>query len=211
MASNSNLVTGIKYGAIALVALLLFIYLRGCFKKKDVTTPGVRIDTITTVRIDTFVKKDTHYVPKPYKVVEKEFVPVSDPMYIPVDTAQILADYNSIKYYRDTLYSNDSFGVVVVKDTVSRNSIIGRGKIVTIKSLVFDHTIIKTETLPRRVTGYWGITGGGNVSNIFTTGGVTFGIQDKKLRYYGLSANLLLNSKPFYGVQFMSPIHLKKR
>ena len=56
------------------------------------------------------------------------------------DTITIVKDYNQVKVYSDTMRI-DSFGYAYIQDTISRNSIIGRGFTAQIKEKVIYKTI----------------------------------------------------------------------
>jgi len=60
------------------------------------------------------------------------------------DTITIVKDYNQVKVYSDTMRI-DSLGYAYIQDTISRNSIIGRGFTAQIKEKVIYKTIINEQ------------------------------------------------------------------
>lgn len=208
--ANSNAVTAIKWIAILGVAILAFIYLRGC---RSGSGKIVVNDTIEVVRDTTIYETvhDTSFVPKPYKVVQwKDSIRIDSFETVDIiyaDTSLVYADYFATRFYRDTVY-NDSLATVVLEDTVHQNRSVGKSAHINFRLREVNNTVTIDK---KRVTLYYGALIGGNKSNLFTTGGVTLGLMDKRGRYYGASANVLINGKPFYGGQVMFPIHIKKR
>ena len=105
--------------------------------------PPVNVITIT----DTVPGDSIPYsvlLPKPYPV----FHDTGSWRYFPIDTMAILADHFSRNYYLDTL-KNDTSALVVVIDTVSWNTLQGRG-------LIFQNrraTSIVTVTPPATTSG----------------------------------------------------------
>jgi hypothetical protein len=208
--TTSNTATGIKWVVIGMIALFLMIlYFQKCGKGRGVSVV-TKTDTVYNDTGRIISRVDTHYIPKPYRVWKTDTLETFFPVpYDSANCAELAAAYNSRIEYVDTVY-NGPAGKVTVTDTITGNMIVGRGVTAAIEKQIITKTVTITGTLPRRITGYYGLTAGGNKGNIFTTGGVTFGIMDRKGVYYGISGNLLLNSKPFYGAQVMFPIHLKK-
>jgi hypothetical protein len=205
---TSNTATIVKYSAFALVAVLAFIYFRGCGNK------GVSvIVTRDTVYRDTgriLTKTDTAYIPKPYYIKGKDSIEIrTEIIAAELESPYLLTDYFASKYYRDTVV-NDSSGIVIIKDTLSENRIKGRGVESKMTRTIITETVTISNVLRPRITGYWGASVGGNKSHLLTTVGVNLGVMDRRGHYYGASANLLVNGKPFYGLQYMRPIHLKK-
>lgn len=208
----SNTATSIKWGVVGIIVIsLMILYFQKCSKGRGVSVI-TKTDTVYNDTGRIISRVDTHYIPKPHKVLVWKTDTLESFFPVPYDSTKCMeiaaAYYSSIEYV-DTVY-NGPAGKVTITDTISGNMITGRGVTAEIEKQVITRTVTITGTLPRRITGYYGITAGGNKGNIFTTGGVTFGIMDRQGRYYGVSANLLLNSKPFYGAQIMFPIHLKK-
>lgn len=195
-----------KYGVILIIAVLLFMFWRGC---QNEGAGGARVDTISVVRDTTYVVTvhDTTYIPKPYKITEYKTDTIETFETINVDTARILKDYLATRYYQDSITLQ--YGKVYVNDTINRNRITGRG----VKSK-FDVPIIReTITLERerrRNVAYIGFEGLGNHEEIIYGVGASFGFKVKNGKYYGVKALMSKSGNPLYGVEFKIPIKLKK-
>ena len=91
------------------------------------TEPIMDTDTlyVHSVSFDTIIQE----VPKVIKQVYFDTIEVSTTVYkpirIPIDTAQLIAQYFSVKYYDDVL-KDDSTGYVRLKEKVYQSSIIDR-------------------------------------------------------------------------------------
>jgi hypothetical protein len=103
---------------LILVLVLIIILMRTCS-----TTPSIKPKTITKTTIEYIPVTDTvpEYIPK----WREKIVVQIDSFKEPIDTTEILKDYYSKYYYIDTL-KVDTFGFVLVKDTVSQNKISSR-------------------------------------------------------------------------------------
>lgn len=195
-----------KYGIILIIAVLLFMFWKGC---QNEGTGSIRVDTISIVRDTTYVVTvyDTTYIPKPYKITEYKTDTIETFETINVDTARILKDYLATRYYQDSITLQ--YGKVYVNDTISRNRITGRG----VKSK-FDVPIIReTITLERerrRNVAYIGFEGLGNHEEIIYGVGASFGFKVKNGKYYGVKALMSKSGNPLYGVEFKIPIKFKK-
>ena len=97
-------------------------------------------------KVEPIVKSDTVYQQKTFtKFIKGNSIPfvVLDTIYLIdtiKDTITIVKDYNQVKVYSDTMRI-DSLGYAYIQDTISRNSIIGRGFIAQIKEKVIYKTI----------------------------------------------------------------------
>jgi len=92
------------------------------------------------------IVSDTVYQQKTFtKFIKGNSIPfvVLDTIYLTdtiKDTITIVKDYNIVKVYSDTMRI-DSLGYAYIQDTISRNSIIGRGFTAQIKEKVIYKTI----------------------------------------------------------------------
>lgn len=103
-----------------IIVVVIMIILTQAAIIKDLRKPG----PTTIVTDTTYVPKDT-IVYKPGKIIYKDTtIYVAVPT--DVDTATILQAYFAKNIYTDTLRLNDSLGLIVVRDTISRNAIQGR-------------------------------------------------------------------------------------
>ena len=84
----------------------------------------------------------------PYKVIDTLYTHISD-------TIRIVADYNQVKAYSDTIKKDSN--IFVIDDTISQNRIISRG----FKADITQKTIIVREFYASKPTNtlYWGIRG----------------------------------------------------
>jgi hypothetical protein len=175
------------YTTIAL-AIVVFI-LAKCKGGKEAGTI-VKTDTVTVrdtveVPFNTFV-----YVPQ-----EKEIrVPV--PVYVEgkevireVDTANILKDYFSTRFYSDT--QNVTNAQIIINDQVSENRIKQRQVLGTIEKEIVTNNITNTIEAKKRNALYGGVIGQGGGVPMALGGSVMF-IHKKGI---GLEAGALLDTK----------------
>jgi hypothetical protein len=134
--------------AAAVIFLLLF---RTC--KRDTVTTTTQ--TITTVRIDTLRLRDTFYFPTPYRVVELQIDSIH------VDTAAIIRDYYSEKYYQ--IHHTDSLLNATAEIKIAENTI----KLTTLDYQIFRPTIHTTTIVTqKRINRFFFSAGGGINYNI---------------------------------------------
>jgi hypothetical protein len=165
--------------AVILVLLLFRACKQGCkvmFGPKPNDTIRIERDTVYAP-----VKKDTVYVPQPYKKIQyvdrwnSTTLEKFDTVINPVDTAAILADYNSTYLYSDT--HSVKHGNVVISDTVTKNRIAGRGLKVDLTIPEVTNTITVREE-PRGQL-YLGLGGAGN-KNMPLYGGASLLYKTKR-------------------------------
>ena len=150
--------------------------MRECSGGKPSTTP--RIERDTTIEYVTVTKETKVYVPK-IKYVTKVRI---DSFPIPIDTAAILADYYAEKYYDDEQELDSLY--LIISDTVTQNSIVGRQIRYTLKYPT--KTITVKEYINQREL-YYGI--GLDVSTLNYFGGELF-YRTKKSQGYGLGIGI---------------------
>ena len=107
------------YLIVIAVLVVVIIFLRSCGPGTEIGEPIITT-TIDTVYVDKLIEKKV-YVP-----AIKIKVP-GDPIYIieKADTAAILKEYFSKNVYEDKIQL-DSFGYILVRDTISENKITSR-------------------------------------------------------------------------------------
>lgn len=202
---ESRGVTIFKYGVILIVAILLFMFWRGCRNEGGTKTIT---DTVEIVRdtIITKTERDTDYVPKPYKITEYKTDTLETFETVNVDTAAILKDYLATRYYKDSVAVQ--YGKIYIYDTISINRIMGRG----VSSSFQIPTIRETITLrqPKRTIAYIGFEGIGNHETIVYGVGASLGFKFKNDKYYGIKALMSKDGNPLYGLEFKLPIKLKR-
>jgi hypothetical protein len=137
---------------IAIVLLVLWLYF--LVKPTYIKTPldlskYKKVQTIhdtlyAKVYINRYRKGDSI----PYKVIDTLYTHISD-------TIRIVADYNQVKAYSDTIKKDSN--IFVIDDTISQNRIISRG----FKADITQKTIVVREFYASKPTNtlYWGIRG----------------------------------------------------
>lgn len=161
---------------LIIVLVIIILLMRECSGGKNVTTPRIERDTI--VEYVTVEKTTEVYVPK-IKYITKIKI---DTFNTPIDTAAVLADYYAEKYYEDE-QNLDSLYLVII-DTLSENSIIGRQIKYTLKYPVT--TVTVKEYINQREL-YYGI--GLDMSTLNYFGGELF-YRTKKSQGYGLGVGI---------------------
>jgi len=138
---------------MALIIIVALLH-RSC-KSDSITS----MQTTTTVRIDTLRHSDTTYLPKPYKVVELQIDTAH------VDTAKIIRDYFTDKYYQ--LSYSDSLVQAQADIQVGENSL----KLTAFNYEVYRPTIQITTTITEKKANRFFLALGG---------GISYGIREKR-------------------------------
>jgi hypothetical protein len=169
---------------LIVVLIGIIILMRSCS-----TTSPTKPKTIIKTTIEYIPVTDTvpEYIPK---WSEKIIVEI-DTFREPIDTTEILKDYYSKYYYVDTL-KVDTFGFVLVKDTVSQNKIASRNIEYNIN--VPKITIEKTTYLNNREF-YLGPSIQGNREQLNYVGGELY-FKTKKSQLYGVGIGVNNNLQP---------------
>lgn len=202
------------------VGILIMMLLRRC---GDGGVKPIHNDTIS-VKIDTFyteAKIDTHYIPKPYKIIvpyEVEVPTDNDSLILALaikdgllssksDSISVLRDYLTKKYYYDSF--KVTYGKIYVADTVFANSIIGKG----VSASFNVPTITRTFTVEakKRTLFYLGGDIYGNLNSPIYGVGAAAGIKFRNDKYYEIKALLSKEGVPIYGFGFRLPIRLNKK
>ena len=137
------------------------------------------------------VKREVDTVEVPVKTVEYrpgKTIYVDSLIYVEVpakvDTLSILKDYYAKRIYIDTLKLNDSMGYIVVNDTISENSILGRLWEAQINKTTITEQIIVKE-LPKNQV-YIGLVGGFDRQNIVNFAGPSVLLKTKSDKIYSI-------------------------
>ena len=114
--------TKILHYSIIAILVGIIIYLLTLDKTQE-----ERIEIKTTIKKIPVKVETPVYVPKWRTKVETvtEFEFETDTFYTPIDTNEILKDYYSKYAYQDTVQV-DTFGNIVISDTITKNYIIAR-------------------------------------------------------------------------------------
>ena len=108
-----------------------------------------------------------------------------------VDTLTILKDYFSKVVYRDTI-NIDTFGTLVIEDTISRNLIISRE---LFSNIVLPTTTVTKTTLENKRILYAGASLSGN-REVINQLGVGLMLKGKNDRLYGLGLGINNSLQP---------------
>lgn len=176
----------------ALSIIIGALLYRGVFPCKENTIIETDTVYVHTVSYDTIIQPK----PVPYKVTEVQIINDTTYLYHAVDTAAILADYYSTRYYADTL-KDDNEGFVYLTESVSQNTLFDR--MLYFESRCTDKII--TNTISN--TGFYAVGGiGGNKTGLNLSMGILY--QNKKQRLYGAEIGYFY--KPYlkvnYGIKF---------
>lgn len=122
------------------------------------------------------------------------YVIIDSVRYLVHDTVQILADYNTIKAYSDTIRQDSN--TFVIEDTISQNSIKSRSFTAQIK----EKTILVKEfyTEKAKNTLYWGFRGDFSPSNGFEVLSPGLMLNAKNKALIGLNVNINKNNNIGY-------------
>jgi hypothetical protein len=199
----------IKLTDIVIIVLILVLFLQRCGKGTDSVEPKIIRDT-------TWVIKDSTITTKP-QMVGTITVPVDrwNTEYLPdTNYTKLLAQYMDVtnKFLASNIYSDslhiDSLGYVLVKDTVSKNMLIGRTFSYDIKYPIIKETRIIPEK-KRNQFYLGGYVQGNEVSGLDELGAEIL-LKDKKDRMFGISAGLTTDGQIMYGVSSFWKIKLRK-
>jgi hypothetical protein len=194
----------------AIIVAMFFLWFKGCncngSGKATRDTISVKVETIKEV-----IRHDTSYVPKERKINVPSFIhdTLETTEYITqkVDTAKILKDYNSTRFYFDTL--NNKYGSIIITDTVRHNQLVGRG----IQTNLGMITTIKTYTVTekKRNVVYVGAGLLGSPTSPLYGTEINLDLKNKSGKIYEIGAVLLRGGDLYYTVGLKWPIHLTKK
>ncbi len=188
MANDNSKIYLVLVSAILLLTLLL---LRDCGGKSNVSEATVWVDGKAYEKVSSktdTIYKDTTIVK--YRagrtIIRDTTIYVPTPMN--VDTASILKAYYARNVYSDTLRL-DSLGYVAVRDTISRNTVIGRRYSASLRERTVRETTIVKE--PRRGSLWFGA---GFASNVTTDASLMYASKND----WGLLLGVTLDGKQVY-------------
>ena len=184
---------------LILIALAVIILLQTqCGEKGQ---PQVTTITKVETKLDTIVIEKVKYVPTKNTIVKVEYRDIPTK----VDTVEILKDYFSKVVYRDTI-NIDTFGNIVIEDTVSRNEIVSRA---LFSNIVIPTTTITTETIKNKRSLYAGINLSGNRETINQVG-VNLMLKGKNSKLYGVGLGINDNFQPILTGSLYWKVQIKK-
>lgn len=151
-----------------------------------------KVKNTTVTKIDTvyriITKINTVYKPGVTKYIPADTVYKS----IPIDTTAVIKDYFAKIYYEDTI-KLDSYGYILIKDTISQNRILTRSSITNIIVPTIDKTITNTIYPPLKNQVYFGFDLMGNKTNPINYFGLALSLKTKKEGLYNIGAGLTSN------------------
>ena len=174
--------------SILILAIALFL-LRGKLPMafvKNIFNNEPIIDTVTAIeyKYDTINTELQVYIPK----WKDRVVVVVDSIFIiqkePIDTMSLLRDYYTEYYYEDTI-DVDTFGYIVMKDTVSKNKIEARQYV---SNILIPTKIVTNNILVNKREIYLG-TGITENKNFMVLNGEML-VRTKKRKVYGVGIGL---------------------
>lgn len=180
---------------IIIVLIIVVILQRNCSGPSiDLNLPkgdkGLSEGSVVTkieTKWDTIELEKEIYVPKYFTkvITEHDTIPTD------IDTLSILKDYYAKYAYSDT-FDLDSFGNIVINDTISKNTILSR-KINP--SIYIPTTIITRDSLISKNEFYYGIGLAGNKDQFSYLGGELV-YRSKRKKVYGLGLGVNQNLQP---------------
>jgi hypothetical protein len=174
--------------SIVILAIALFL-LRGKLPMefvKNIFNNEPIIDTITTVeyKYDTINTKSEVYIPKWKDRVVVDVDSIFITQKEPIDTMSLLRDYYAKYYYEDTI-DVDTFGYIVMKDTVSKNKIEARQYV---SNILIPTKIVTNNILVNKREIYLGTGITGNKNFMVLNGEML--VRTKKRKAYGVGIGL---------------------
>lgn len=207
-----NGATYFKWSVILIGIILIFLIFRRCGgeggKATSNDTISVRIDTVWVQAKDSISYIPVPYrveIPQPYKIQVHDTVNQYLPEY--VDSAAILQEFLTKKYYRDTV--ENKFGYIVIDDTLYKNSIAGRSVRSNFEIPVVKETV--TIQQKKRNIVYLGFGAIGGESDLLFATGVNLGWKSKNDKFYQVGGWLTKSGNPMYSFGINIPIKLRKK
>ena len=108
--------------------------------------------------------------------------------YHTIDTALILSDYFSKYYYQDTIL-NDTFGLIILRDTITQNKISYRNPHISIYPRLIKQTTLLKQVAPPKAKLFLGLGLGRNLTHFSLSPSLM--LITKKETAYSLSYDLL--------------------
>jgi len=170
-----------------IVLIIIIILMRACNGTGKQTGDTIKIDgkkyEVIKHDIDTvLVPHDTVVYRKGKDIYHEK--PIYVPVPISVDTLAILTDYYAKRVYIDTLKLADSLGYIVINDTVSQNSLLGRLWTAQVNKIQIRETLI-VKDLPKNQV-YIGLSGGFDKVNVVNFIGPSLLLKTKSDKIYSI-------------------------
>jgi hypothetical protein len=197
---------------ILILILLVIILLRTC--KEKVVNGEVKI-----IRDTTWIIKDSTVNSKPQIIKTEPYaVPIDrwNTEYLPdTNYTKLLDQYKKavtellgVNYYKDSLYI-DSLGYVTVRDTISKNVLVGRRFSYDLHYPIIKETKTITVIEPPKRQLYWGIGLNGTQQGLIDemTGSLMY--KNKKDQMFGVNLGVNSQFKLKGGIQLFWKIKIK--
>jgi phenolic acid decarboxylase len=162
---------------------------KSLFIKNKTTTPSTgtvitKVETKwDTIKIDSLI-----YVPKWNTKIVRDTIPID------IDTLSILKEYYSKYFYTDTI-KLDSFGFLVINDTISENTIIQRK---SIPNIFIPTATIYRDSLISKNEYYLGLGVNASTGQLNYVGG-EFLFRSKNRNVFGIGLGINQNLNPVIG------------
>jgi hypothetical protein len=203
----------ISLSEILIVTLLIIILLQRCGggNPEHPTAPQITIDTVwvhtdSTITTVPQIIKTIPY-PVPIDRWSTEYLPDTNYTALVKQYTELAEKFLSSNLYKDSLHI-DSLGYVLVKDTISKNMLIGRTFSYDLKYPIIKETKLIPEK--KRTQFYLGGYIQGNEVSGLDELGAELLLKDKKDRMFGISAGLTTDGQIMYGVSSFWKIKLHK-
>ena len=172
---------------LVIVLIIIIILMRTCDGSGDKPGETIKIDgkkyEVLKHDIDTLIIPHDTIVYRKGKDIYHDTT-----IYVPVptniDTGTVIKDYYAKRVFIDTLKLADSLGYVIVNDTVSQNSLLGRLWNAHINKMQINETLIVKE-LPKNQL-YIGLAGGFDKVNVVNFAGPSLVLKTKSDKMYSI-------------------------
>ena len=170
---------------IIIIVLLAIIFLqRECNTSIDDTDCNHTVEVLIDTIHDTVEILSVQYVPS------ISYIDTGSVLwkYHTIDTALILSDYFSKYYYQDTIL-NDTFGLIILRDTITQNKISYRNPHISIYPRLIKQTTLLKQVAPPKAKLFLGLGLGRNLTHFSLSPSLM--LITKKETAYSLSYDLL--------------------
>ena len=170
---------------IIIIVLLAIIFLqRECNTSIDNTDCNNTVEVVIDTIHDTVEILSVQYVPS------ISYIDTGSVLwkYHTIDTALILSDYFSKYYYQDTIL-NDTFGLIILRDTITQNKISYRNPHISIYPRLIKQTTLLKQVAPPKAKLFLGLGLGRNLTHFSLSPSLM--LITKKETAYSLSYDLL--------------------
>jgi hypothetical protein len=191
-----------NFNALIIILLIIIILLQRCGGGSSASEPTVTIkrDTVWIVKDSTIITKPqlVKTIEIPVERWETEYLPDTNYAKLLEQYVALSAKFLQMGIYQDTV-KLDSFGYAAIKDTVSKNTLVGRSVNYRIKVPKITETITIPEKKVNQV--YVGGMIGGYREQIVNQINAGLLLKTKKDQIIGVNAGINTQGQIVYGVQ----------